>query len=392
MQNRHYNLLSYNLTLVSYMTLTISLPLISVIANSLKMSITTAHDGISILFFMFSLSAIILSSLADMLSAFVVLKYAQMISILGLLILSFSQNQSFFLLGCFCLGAGTGSYASNARALISRHALDSQVMKKSFTNMSLLIILAPVLSFYLALSLNTLINWHFAYACMALIEIATAIYAYWVLSHEDSSYKHNQFSQLPVGFGYCLKQKIFFLNMLGIGVSFSIFMQIFMTNIHTLLITVLGVSMSTFDLLLLLLSGSYMTGILLFRAVGMKLADAWIRVCSMSLVLIGILIFGISHTLILTVLGIYVICIGLGFIAPYATGSGMTVIKKHHGSAAALYTFAFACISGIWSLIQAHLKFDVKNFINFGLWTSFAALIIIFVLLTLTSPVRARQR
>lgn len=383
MNSRHYNLLGYALTFMGYFTLTISLPLITTIAKNFGMNEAVAHYGIGILFFMFSLSAIVLCSLADMLSTFVVLKYAQIISIVGLLILCLCYNQTSFMIGCFFIGAGTGSYSSNARAIISRHALDIMYMKNSFSTMSLLIVLAPVLSFYLALSMIP-ISWRLAYAITAGLETILLVYAYWVLSYEDIAYRHNQFLKLLEGFTYCLREKIFLLNGVCIGIEFSIFMQLFMTNIHPLL-TANHVPQGYFYLLLLLLSGFYMGGILLFKAIGIKLTDASIRINTMLLLLIGIFIFTLSHSAIFIMIGIYIICAGLGFLVPFTTGSGMAVIKRHHGSAAAIYTFSFACISGIWSVIQAHLVFSTKDFMDLGLWVSYGIVLIIFVTLTIIS-------
>lgn len=384
MQNKHYNLLSYCLTLVGYMTLTISLPLLSFIAKHLNISYADAQYGVSILFFTFSISAILLSSLSDMFGVFAVLKYAQLLSIIGLCILSFSQNKIIFLSGCFCLGSGTGCYASNARALISRHAPNEESMKKSFSTMSILIILAPIASFYLAMTMNIL-SWRFAYAAMALIEIILAIYALWVLSHEDTSYRHNKFSNLVIGFIDCLKQKVFFLNMVFLGVSLSIFMQLFMTNIHQLLITGLGISVAYFEVLLLFMSIIYIIGVFLFKQFGIKLPNHLIRIGLLLMLLAGILIFNFSHSLTLVMLGIYIVCGTLGFAVPFSTGSGMSVIKHHHGSAAALFTFSFACISGIWSIVQMHLLMSTKDFMNFGLWLSYVILLITCILLTMTT-------
>ncbi len=363
------------------MTLTISLPLLSFIAKYLNISYADAQYGVSVLFFTFSLSAIFLSSLSDMLGTFAVLKYAQLLSIVGLWILCFSQTKTIFLLGCFCLGCGTGCYASNARALISRHALNEESMKKSFATMSILIILAPIVSSYLAMTANVL-NWRFAYAAMAFIEIILAIYALWVLSHEDTSYRHKKVSNLILGFVDCLKQKIFFLNMIFLGIGLSIFMQLFIANIHQLLINEREISVAHFEMLLLLMSIMYIIGILFFRKFGIKLPSYLIRISLMLMLVMGALIFSFSHSLTLIMLGIYIVCAALGFAVPFGTSSGMSVIKHHHGSAAALFTFSFACISGVWSIIQTHLLIGTKDFISLGLWVSCLIMLIASVLLT----------
>ncbi|MCP4475547.1 MAG: hypothetical protein GY821_13485 [Gammaproteobacteria bacterium] len=56
LKNRYFNILAYLLTLIGYMTLTISLPLIPTIAQSLKISGSAAHSGIGTVFLLFSMS------------------------------------------------------------------------------------------------------------------------------------------------------------------------------------------------------------------------------------------------------------------------------------------------------------------------------------------------
>ena len=376
MQREHYIILGYLLTFIGYMTLTISLPLLSAIANHHGISYSDTQYGVSILFFMFSLSAIILSSLSDRWGAYNVLKYAQLLSIFGLWLLFFSRALHDFFLGCFCVGFGTGCYSSNARALISRQVSNEIVITKAFANLSILVVIAPIASFYLAIWMSDF-NWRFAYAAMALLEMMLLFYALWVLSHERMPYGNEKKCHLLVGFVDCLKQKKFFLNMCGVGLGVSIFMQLFMVNIRALLVGTQSSPVAMFEFIILGMSVMYIVGVLLFRKCFPILSGRLIRAISMLILLLGIIIFSLTHSIGFMVLGIYLVCISTGFLIPFLTSSGMGVIEQHHGAAAALLTFSFASISGIWSMIQAHLLMMTKSFVDVGLWVSWILLVLV---------------
>jgi MFS transporter, DHA1 family, 2-module integral membrane pump EmrD len=86
----------FALVAVSYMTLTVSLPLVSTIVKHSAISTTKLHYGISLLFFCFSLSAILLSRAAEIYTTYKTLLVAQSISITGLIIIACATKPGLF--------------------------------------------------------------------------------------------------------------------------------------------------------------------------------------------------------------------------------------------------------------------------------------------------------
>ena len=96
------------MVLVGYMTLTLALPLTGFMPRNLLITSHQFSYGIAILFLMFSLSAISLSSIADLFGSFRVLKFAQPFSIAGLVIIALSYNYWMFYIGFFLMGGRHG--------------------------------------------------------------------------------------------------------------------------------------------------------------------------------------------------------------------------------------------------------------------------------------------
>jgi MFS family permease len=259
--------------------------------------------------------------------------------------------------------------------MISRHALSFTVIKQAFSIISILVIVAPMLSSYLAMAMNHF-HWRLAFAMMAIIEVFTLIYAMRILKHEDTSYRYTTISALLLGFVDCIKQKYYFLNMLIVGIGLSIFMQIFMGNIHALLI-----HQSTFllSVTIFVMNFAYIAGILFFRHGPHFFAENKIRAFLLALFFFITLIFSWSSYLFLSLGSIFCICFIVGFLVPLSTTNGMSVIKKNHGAASGLFTFSFACISSLFAGVQAQTGIPPHLFMSLGLWICLLAMIMICV-------------
>ncbi|AWF80437.1 hypothetical protein BTJ40_06215 [Microbulbifer sp. A4B17] len=128
------------------MTLMLSMPLSDAITSSLGVQSSHIQLGISMLYLMFSISAIVISILSDLFSAERTLKYAQLMSIFGLFIIANTHSLTTFYLGCALVGGGTGCYSSIGRSVMLRHAQNPEAVKKRTSFISLTIIVAPILS------------------------------------------------------------------------------------------------------------------------------------------------------------------------------------------------------------------------------------------------------
>ncbi|MCP4474077.1 MAG: multidrug effflux MFS transporter [Gammaproteobacteria bacterium] len=301
-----------------------------------------------------STSAVVLSTLSDIFGASKVLKVAQIISISGLIVLGSAVGIISFYIGCILIGAGTGCYTAIARSIISRHAVNKDKMKQGFSNLSLFLVIAPILASYLARYMLQ-IDWRLSYYTMAFIEIILFCYAFFILIFDRRLQILTPFNAIIENFIYCLTQRQFVLNFLFIGISFAIFMQIIMANVHALLSNTVVIKEHLYNLFLLGMIFFYIGGIMTYRHTIHLSHFPITRIFALTLLLLGIIWFSLSgKSAIDLIWALYTICFCLGFLVPLSAGSGMEVIDRGHGAAAALFTFSFAITSSIWSFIEAH--------------------------------------
>ncbi|MED7787879.1 MFS transporter [Francisella sp. 19X1-34] len=366
------NLLAYFLTYVGYMTLTISMPLISTLASSLNISVEQAEIAMSLSFFMFSLSAIFFATLSDIFTGKKVLFFSQSLSIAGLIVLGISNSIDIIYIGFICLGLGTGCYSSIARALISRNSDDVIQMKKAYAILSVMIIVAPIVSTYLVLSILST-SWRLAYFIMASIEIALFVFSINILRIDAQNQVLIPASEILSGFVHALSKPRYLLNVMVAAILFSFYLGVLMSSYKGLLIDELNMSINTFTIIFLLASVFYIFGIFCYR---MKADEAYkkrYRLGVLGLAFIFIILYTfLKVSLYSTIISLQLICFFIGFFIPLATGAAMSDITKNHGTAAAMMTFSVGLCMSIWGFIKAHIDMSNYHLILLALWVCFS--------------------
>lgn len=377
MQHHSFNWLAYALCFIGYMTLMVSPPLVLAISSSLPLSLTKVHSGIGLIFLLFSLSAIFLSTLSDIWGVKTILKIAQTTSISGLLLTGSANGEITFYLGCILIGSGTGSYSAIARAIVLRHSSDNNEMKHTFSHVSMYIIIAPVVASYLARFMLDF-DWRWAYYFMALIEIILFITAFLILSGDKKPQTLIPINKIVQHFQYCLTQKQFVLNCLAIGISFTLFMQVILTNIHTALSNIEKISNTHYNLFLLGISAIYICGIVTYRHYIHLSHHPHVRIIALFLLILSIISLSYSYNNVLyMMLSIYGMCFSLGFFIPLSTGAAMVNIQQAQGIASALFTFSFALTSSLYAFIEAHTQLSPHQYmVNASITSSLLLLII----------------
>lgn len=365
------NLLAYFLTYVGYMTLTISMPLISTLSASLDISEDEAQMAMSLSFFMFSLSAILFATLSDIFTAKKVLFFSQSLSITGLVILGIANNIHILYIGFVCLGLGTGCYSSIARALISRNADNITQMKKAYAILSITIIVAPIVSTYLVLCLIP-ISWRLAYFTMALIEVVLFIFSINILRIDAQNQILIPASEILSGFVHALSKPRYLLNVMIAALLFSFYLGVLMSSYKGLLVDELDVSINVFTVIFLLASVFYILGILSFRMKADAVHKKRYRLGVLVFAFIFIILYSfLKVSLYSTVISLQLICYFLGFFVPLATGAAMSDITKNHGTAAAMVTFSVGFCMSIWGFVKAHMEMSNYHLILLALWVCF---------------------
>ncbi len=364
-----FTLIAYLLVFVGYMTLTISLHLVGLHSIKLPIDPKGFQFSLSALFLLFSLSAISLSRIADMVGSYRVLTYAQPLSILGLVIVASSINSWMMLLGFCLMGAGTGCYSSIARLLIAKHTPDHHTMRKAFAWFSIILIVAPLASSYLSIYSIHIISWRLGYALMALLECIVLITVAHYLRKTTATKHALNIKEILAGYFYCLRQPYYLLNMLFIGLGVTLMVSILIGYSHQLLAMELHLVEPYFNLAGIGIIAAYIIGILGFRLLPKSISVELVRFSGIVLMIIAACWLYFATSTWSIILAVYLASFALGIITPLSTSAGLTVIKDHHGAAAALYTFSFAVISSLWSFFHAHLTTTTLHFVLISLIT-----------------------
>ncbi|WP_299003518.1 MFS transporter [uncultured Shewanella sp.] len=376
-QSSPFNLLAYGLSLISYMTLMLSIPLIDTIADSLQVHVSQIHLGMSLLFFLFSLSAILFSILSDIFGAYTTLKFAQITSLFGLLLLANTHDITVFYLGCTLIGAGTGCYSPIGRALLLRHTNNPKAIKIFTSKISICVILAPILASILARGM-AFFDWRYAYYCMFIIELTLLIVSQIILKNDRQQLL--LIRNIKKTLWHCLSQKSFILNTLSTGVGYAVFMQTIMGNVHSILSQTRMLNYNEMNEIILGLSAVYIIGIFTFRKLINLDNLPLVRLLFVATFLCGsgLLFYSETHFL-LSVIALYIISFTIGFLNPMSSSYAMANIKLGQGMASALLTFSFAFVSSLYSLAQANLMLSNEAFTLSAMFASFFFLLFIAI-------------
>ncbi|MBK2123877.1 MFS transporter [Fangia hongkongensis] len=370
------------LTLVGYMTLTLSLSLTSDVARHLSLSHSAVLSAISALFMIYSISAIILASASDVIGASKVLNVVQVISIIGLVIVSLAQNLGMLYLGFILMGIGTGPYASIARSFVSRHAINALQMKKSYSLLSICIVVAPLLSSLMARTLATE-SWRLAYIAMAVIELALLISCRGVLLYDKSSQKLIKLNTIIKNFAYIFSARGYAINLIMLVFVFSFYIQIIMANASGLLQGTLNMTAVAFNIVLCLITLFYILGILSYRRMTEVAHRIVYRFILLALFVIFAVLFStLPYSALYLSIALILLSFCAGYIAPLSTGSAMLYIERGHGSAAAAVSFTVTFGVSVWTFIQAHLAWDVYDFMLLGLWVTVIGSVLITLIMS----------
>ena len=227
MPQQHYSkqvYLSFALVIVGYMTLTLTLPLMGQIVAQSNISRMNLNHCLSLLFFGFALSAIVLSRLADLHSPIHILKYAQITSVAGLITICFAMHTTTFYIGFILIGGSTGCYSSIARMIIADASQTDLHIRKNFSIYSILTIIAPFMSTLIAL-IGLHSHWQVSYILMSIIEATLYLFVISILSEykpqKDSASQPDFFS----GYTYCLKKPYYVAQMICTGIGAASFIQ-----------------------------------------------------------------------------------------------------------------------------------------------------------------------
>jgi MFS transporter, DHA1 family, 2-module integral membrane pump EmrD len=357
--NKRVIVLSYVLAITGYMTLTLTMPLLHAINTDANINMSYLLYCVSLLFFCFSLSAIFLSRCADLYSPASTLKYAQIISILGLVTVALASSKTVFALGFVLMGCGTGCYSPIARMLIAATAEDEFQLRRYFSFFSISVITAPFLSSEIAVLANNS-NWRIGFWLMASLETALFLWVLHTLNHKQK-YNNKKSKSFFSGYIACLKQPLFTLSIVYVGLCGMLVVKVILSNAHHLFISEMGFDTATYTILALLLTLSYIGGVLSLRLMPRRVSFDLLRILLCIVLFTLAIIMYFIHNKLWFIVTLAVFCYSLGFFAPITSASGFSVIHHNRAAAAALYTFSFALFSALLSILYANTMLSTSS-------------------------------
>lgn len=374
----HIRPLSYLLVLIAYMTLTLSLTLVHVVSIKLDLPINVVQFGLGVAFVLFSVSAIVMTSLSEVFGSKKILMTAQLISIAGLVVFSMAHNAVVVMIGFVLLGFGTGCYSSSARSMLTQFAESKVMLGRSFAVLSATIILAPIFSSFMGRAL-TQINWRLAYLAMASIELFLLVYARYVLTEVDR-YQHKvPFSEIKVAFTSVWTNNTFLIGMLKTGLLFSIYLSVIVALSESLFVGQLAKSVAYYNWVLLLFSCSYLVGVFLYRSSGSYGHRVGVQMSVLALLSVTAIVFsGSAKNSVLLTGSLIAFCFFLGFMVPAQTSQAMGALKKYHSVGAANVTFIMTLFMAFWSFVRSLEAVSPHHFMILAIWVSLICVLVVY--------------
>ena len=376
----------YAIFFIAYLTLSSTAPILLMISQKSQMSMTELQLGVSLLFFFFSVSSIVLGPVSDFLGRRRVLLIAQSVSLMGLLVCLFSDSFYTFAFGLVIIGLGTGAFSVVSRSIVNHAIKDPHLLFKAYTTFSVLVIAGPIVATKLSIDMAQHLNWHLIYGVLAIL-VACLLLSTYLNAHEpDKSFTPSRVNVKGISeqFLYCAKNPLFMKNAILVGLFFSVILGLFLGFAPEVFIKRFHVSTSDYANIALFICVSYFVGNMVSKYIGSRMVKRHLKFVAFALVAIATLILNSHMTLNYTIGTFIAIGIGAGMLGPMGTHGGMKVLDKHFGTAAAMFTAFFSIFSAIWSYLHAVLNMNALTLISIILWF----IVIICTLFELVKPDR----
>ncbi|MCL9782217.1 MFS transporter [Vibrio sp. S4M6] len=360
----------YAIFFIAYLTLSSTAPIVLMISQKSHMSMTDLQLGVSLLFFFFSVSSIVLGPVSDFLGRRYVLLIAQSVSLIGLIVCAFSDSFYTFAFGLVIIGLGTGAFSVVSRSIVNHAIKDHHLLFKAYTTFSVLVIAGPIVATKMSIEMAQHMNWHLIYGALAILVVLLLLSTYLNAHEPDEHFTPSRVhvKGITEQFLYCAKNVLFMKNAILVGLFFSIVLGLFLGFGPEVFIKHFHVSTNEYANIALFICASYFVGNMISKHVGSRMVKRHLKFVAFALVAVSTLILNTHMTLDYTIGTFIAIGIGAGMLGPMGTHGGMKVLDKHFGTAAAMFTALFSIFSAVWSYLHAVLDMNALTLISMILW------------------------
>ncbi|CAH0541047.1 MFS transporter [Vibrio marisflavi] len=360
----------YAIFFVAYLTLSSTAPILLTISQKSHISMTDLQLGVSLLFFFFSVSSIVLGPVSDFVGRRNVLLIAQSVSFIGLVLCAFSDSFYTFTFGLIIIGLGTGAFSVVSRSIVNHAIKDHHLLFKAYTSFSVLVIAGPIVATKMSIEMAQFLNWHLIYAVLAVLVLCVLFSTYKNTHEPDKAFKPSRVNVKGITeqFLYCAKNPLFMKNAILVGLFFSVILGLFLGFGPEIFIKRFHVSTSDYSNIALFICIAYLVGNMISKHIGSRVDKRHLKFVAFAVVAMATLILSTHNSLDYTVGTFFTIGVGAGMLGPMGTHGGMKVLDKHFGTAAAMFTALFSIFSALWSYLHAVLNIDALTLITVILW------------------------
>jgi MFS family permease len=343
--------LPFLLVLVAYTSATIPSPL------SHQMILFMRDDGfqmnaiISRMFLCFSVSALLLGSIADLCGRKNILIFCNLLALIGSAITMLSYSPITYVLGLCIMGMGLGAYSVIARTSIRDNAISNAYLIKSFAALSLMMAMSPLIAHHLALFVPHVLSWRAVYSIICFSSLILMLISIFKMKRDKLApvSLSQVLRQTLNGLLFCLSNRTFIFNSMSAMLAASIYIGIFMGLLARLLLIVYGVSMLHYSICCFLITGSYIAGILIVFILPPSMRNYKFILLTYLIALIGVGLIFYSDALIIFFVGMCLTSIGVGTLTPLIAAASMRRISKNISVASAVIAALLMLFCAIWS-------------------------------------------
>ncbi|ODN41761.1 MFS transporter [Piscirickettsia litoralis] len=352
----------YLTNFMGYAAINSAVPLAATLSSHLNIATVSILKACALGYLFFAITAII-SSINDLIGTKKTLLIANIFSLIGLILMVFSNDIISVYISMVLIGAGCGFYSPTSRTLIKNITLSNNLLKKRFSIYTMINTIGCTSGVFLG---HIFININYKVLFIIYAIIIAVLLVHFIsydghytannnTSNNDTSFIYKIFSPIR----YCLTNYNFMLNTIAIGFIYALFFfALYVTgsgflnrisaNVFNLIIPFY------FALLYIIGSSAYMA---LHHKIG-KLKPTLTLGLFILVFSIGIYQF---NCYLLDIILFSITIILCGILVPLYTSHGSLSLMKYQGTGSALYVFAASICTSLYSSIFSTLHYN-KNF------------------------------
>ncbi|KPU83371.1 major facilitator transporter [Psychromonas sp. PRT-SC03] len=345
---------------VGQMTQTMYVPSISVMSDYFSVPASSMQAVMAAYLIPYGISQFIYGPLSDRVGRRPVILIGLVIFMLGSVLTLMTSNFTWFLVGSFIQGLGTGSCGAMART-ITRDCFDGPLLHKANSYVSMGIIFSPLIAPLLGGFLTQVFNWHMTYVFLLVIGVLVTAIMYFFF-FETLPKERRKPEKTLSSYKVVLSNKHFQGYLFTLLFTFA-GVAVYEAALGVLLGGVLKLDSATISVLFILPLPGYFIGSALSSLLVKKMSVNTVLYVSVFALLLGalcIVIPGTAGQVMVNslVIGGFIYFLGAGILFPAATSAALMPFPYHAGTAGALLGGTQNLAAGLAAMSASFMSMD----------------------------------